>query len=154
MHRQSEALDRHRALVGYCGGEEMVRLVVTGGRVGRDAGLVDRRLSAVHAKHGIDVLIVGRASGYDTLCEDWAKDHCIPVLPFPAQWDDIHHPGAVVRTNRYGKKYDVTAGGRRNQQMIDEGRPDAAVQFPGGSGTADMVKRLEKAGIPCWLYPT
>jgi hypothetical protein len=31
--------------------------------------------------------------------------------------------------------------------MIDEGKPDRAVSFPGGRGTADMVKRIQAAGI-------
>jgi hypothetical protein len=31
------------------------------------------------------------------------------------------------------------AGHIRNQRMIDEGKPDAAVAFPGGTGTADMA---------------
>ena len=45
---------------------------------------------------------------------------------------------------------EVVAGHFRNQQMIDEGKPDAAIIFPGGSGTADMANRIKKAGIPHW----
>lgn len=36
----------------------------------------------------------------------------------------------------------------RNQKMLDEGRPDLIVAFPGGRGTADMVKRGIAAGVP------
>lgn len=126
---------------------------MTGGRNGKDRSLVDRRLSAVHRKYGIDALIVGRATGYDTLAEDWAKDHGIPVLPFPANWTDLSHPDAIIRSRRDGSKYDARAGSRRNQRMIDEGRPDAGVQFPGGDGTADMVARLKRAKIPAWEHP-
>lgn len=32
--------------------------------------------------------------------------------------------------------------------MIDEGKPDYALVFPGGYGTADMRARLVVAGIP------
>jgi alpha-D-ribose 1-methylphosphonate 5-triphosphate synthase subunit PhnL len=32
--------------------------------------------------------------------------------------------------------------------MIDQGKPDAAVAFTGGRGTADMVARLLIANIP------
>jgi predicted Rossmann-fold nucleotide-binding protein len=35
----------------------------------------------------------------------------------------------------------------RNQRMIDEGKPDLVVAFPGGSGTADMVRRAKRASI-------
>jgi hypothetical protein len=31
--------------------------------------------------------------------------------------------------------------------MLDEGKPDLVVAFPGGTGTADMVKRAELAGV-------
>jgi len=31
--------------------------------------------------------------------------------------------------------------------MIDEGKPDLVLAFPGGRGTDDMVRRAEKAGI-------
>jgi hypothetical protein len=31
--------------------------------------------------------------------------------------------------------------------MIDQGRPDLVVAFPGGRGTADMVRRARAAGI-------
>ena len=34
----------------------------------------------------------------------------------------------------------------RNQQMIDEGKPDLVVAFLGGRGTTDMVKRARIAG--------
>ena len=31
--------------------------------------------------------------------------------------------------------------------MIDEGKPDVVIFFPGGSGTADMIAKADKAGI-------
>jgi len=55
----------------------------------------------------------------------------IPVIPFPPEW------------KRYGPK----AGPIRNKQMLDEGRPDLVVAFPGGNGTNDMVKKAKAAGI-------
>jgi predicted Rossmann-fold nucleotide-binding protein len=131
-----------------------MRIVVTGGRNFDDERLVDRALSAVHRKHGIDLLIQGEAPGADTLCKRWAKAHGIPTSDMAADWDNIERPGAVVRRRRDGKLYDAAAGGVRNQQMIDEGKPDAAVAFPGGRGTADMVARLRRHSIPVWLTPT
>jgi hypothetical protein len=111
-----------------------VRIVVTGGREYDDLAAIDRALTVVHRKHGIDVLIQGGARGADRFCGDWATAHGIPVEGYPADWET------------HGKK----AGVLRNQQMIDEGKPDAAVAFPGGRGTADMVARLERSGIPTW----
>jgi hypothetical protein len=31
--------------------------------------------------------------------------------------------------------------------MINEGKPDLVIAFPGGKGTADMVARAAQAGI-------
>jgi len=39
------------------------------------------------------------------------------------------------------------AGPIRNQEMLDQGRPNMVVAFPGGRGTADMVRRARGAGV-------
>ena len=44
---------------------------------------------------------------------------------------------------RIGKK----AGPLRNQRMLDEGKPDLVVAFPGGGGTKDTVRRAVQAGV-------
>lgn len=110
------------------------RILVTGGRdfSGRDE--VQFALDAINLKYGISALIEGEARGADRLCAQWAERNNIPVARYPADWD-AHGKGA---------------GHIRNQQMINEGKPDAAVAFTGGRGTADMVKRLLGAGIPVW----
>lgn len=40
------------------------------------------------------------------------------------------------------------AGPIRNQKMIDDHKPDLAIGFPGGVGSADMARRVEKHNIP------
>jgi len=111
-----------------------MRIVVTGGRDFSDGALVAKALSAVHRKHNIDLLINGGARGADTLAANWARRAGIQVATVYADW----------RT--HGKK----AGILRNQQMLDAAKPDACVAFPGGRGTADMVARCAKAGLPVW----
>lgn len=126
------------------------RIVVTGGRDFADEAFCFDRLDYVHRTRGVSLLIEGEASGLDKMARRWAESRGVPVLPFPADWDNITRPGAVVRKRRDGKLYDAAAGGLRNQQMIDEGKPEGAVAFPGGSGTADMVGRLHRAKIRVW----
>lgn len=111
-----------------------MRIVVTGGREFNDQRVISRALRAVHEKHGISCLIAGGARGADINCQAWAERQRIPVAVYRADW------------NAFGKR----AGILRNQQMIDEGKPEAAVAFPGGRGTADMVRRLKASGIPVW----
>lgn len=125
-----------------------MRLVVTGGRDYSDAQRAFAALDDLHARRPISVLIEGEADGLDKRARVWAVRRGVAVEPYPAPWDDINHPEAMVRRRRDGKLYDANAGPRRNQQMIDEGRPDYGLVFPGGTGTADMRRRLVAAGIP------
>ena len=81
-------------------------------------------------------IIAGVASGADFLAKVFALDeYCenswLHYKEYPADW----------------KKHGKAAGGIRNQQMLDEGKPDMVIAFPGGNGTADMVRRARKAGI-------
>jgi len=112
----------------------MIRLLVCGGRDYYDYAAVERALDRVHAEIGISLLIHGAARGADTLAEYWAKSRGVETLPFPALW----------------RAYGYGAGPIRNQKMLDEGRPDKAVAFPGGPGTADMIYKARRAGIKVW----
>jgi hypothetical protein len=77
------------------------------------------------------VIISGAASGADTAAVDWAAVNWVSFIEFPADW----------------KKLKNAAGPIRNQQMINKGKPDLVLAFPGGTGTADMVRRARVAGI-------
>ena len=44
---------------------------------------------------------------------------------------------------RLGRK----AGPIRNQRMLDEGKPDLVVAFPGGKGTNGMIDLARNAGV-------
>ena len=104
-----------------------MRVLVCGGRDYADADY----LRCVLSELPVTVLIEGEAPGADTLARLWAQRRGILIDRYPADWD------------RYGK----AAGPIRNQQMLDEGKPDLVVAFPGGHGTADMVRRARAAGI-------
>ena len=76
-------------------------------------------------------IIEGNAKGVDRAARDWATINYANLKVFSADWE------------KYGK----SAGFIRNQQMLDEGKPDLVVAFPGGTGTADMIRRAKKAGV-------
>lgn len=112
-----------------------MRLIVCGGRNYNDAETISMALHAVRTLRGpIAALIHGDARGVDTIAGKWARENGIEEVPFPADW--IAHGNS--------------AGPIRNQKMIDEGKPDRVVAFPGGAGTADMVRRARKARIAVW----
>lgn len=127
-----------------------MRLLVTGGRDYRDRGHVYRVLDAVHAKVTVSTLIHGAATGADSLAAKWAEERGVRAESFPADWTDTDRPGAIIRKRKDGTLYDALAGHVRNQRMIDEGKPDGVVAFPGGTGTADMVDRARKAELKVW----
>lgn len=113
-----------------------MRVLVCGGRDYKDRerlyDVLYKHIGAQgHPDNPRDVVIVGCAKGADTLAEEWAEYVGCRVKRFPADW------------NKHGN----AAGPIRNQQMIDEGNPKLVIAFPGGRGTADMVRRARAAGI-------
>ncbi len=96
-----------------------------------DRAWLFRELDALRSSRGVTLLISGCARGADTLTIEWAEAGGIEVARFPADW------------STHGR----AAGPIRNQQMLDEGKPELVVAFPGGRGTADMVRRARAAGI-------
>jgi hypothetical protein len=114
-----------------------MRVLVTGGRKYTDRERVYSALDAVHAKHGVTLLIEGGATGADRLSRDWARLRRVPYETCDADW------------NRYGK----VAGLLRNSQMLADWKPEAVVAFRGNTGTADMVGKAEAAGVPVWQVP-
>lgn len=76
-------------------------------------------------------IISGEADGVDSAATDFAVVNYTQYKGFPADW----------------KTHGKAAGPIRNQQMLDEGKPDLVIAFPGGNGTADMVRRARKAGV-------
>lgn len=79
-----------------------------------------------------DVVIHGAARGVDEQAMIAAQTlPGVKHLPFEADW------------NRYGR----AAGPFRNRRMLEEGKPDFVVAFPGGRGTANMVSQAKAAGV-------
>jgi hypothetical protein len=120
------------------------RVIVCGGRDFKDRDFFSSRMNeiayrlferTVADEYGnflySTTIISGGAKGVDQLAIDWAIVENTGYKEYKADWD------------KYGK----AAGPIRNQQMIDEGKPDLVIAFPGGKGTADMVARAKQAGI-------
>jgi hypothetical protein len=72
----------------------------------------------------------GGTKGLARNTERWIKGH-------PADWD------------KYGK----LAGPIRNREMLEQNNPELVVAFPGGNGTADMVRQAAAKKIEILLVP-
>lgn len=107
------------------------RVLVTGGRNYADQRVVWRALDQLQENGGVAEVIHGCALGADALADAWATYYGIPAVRCPADWAQHGH----------------AAGPIRNRLMILQ-HPDVVLAFPGGKGTADMVRQAKRAGIP------
>lgn len=105
-------------------------VLVCGGRAYPRADYVWSVLDQLHAHIAIAKVVQGGATGADGAARGWAMSRGVPCVTVDADW------------NRHGR----AAGPIRNQQMLDEHKPDLVVGFPGGAGTRDMLSRARKAG--------
>lgn len=107
-----------------------MRVLVCGGRKYDNGVSLYGVLGRLHREHNIALVINGGAPGADSLASKWAKANGVPCQTHHAKWD------------RYGRR----AGPIRNALMLDQ-NPDIVIAFPGGAGTADMVRRAQAAGV-------
>lgn len=133
----------------------VLRCIVAGNRKFNNYPMMVEKLDYILKNRSPHVVIVsGKADGADTLGEKYASDRELLVAPFPAWWDRVDVPGAVVRTNFRGQ-YNVKAGPDRNLRMaqyaIAGGIENAAlVAFwsEDKGGTWNMIQTAVKLGIP------
>lgn len=108
-----------------------MRVLVCGGRYYEDRAAVFAALDAIHALTPIHVIVEGGARGADALAGSWARVREVSNWRVPADW------------SRHGN----AAGMLRNGRMLEMCTPDVVLAFPGGAGTADMVRQAKAAGV-------
>lgn len=116
-----------------------MRLLVCGGRAFKDKAFM---WSALNGIPEISCIVTGgqrlwnpeirRWVGADWLAIEWALEKQIPFIGHPAPWNVNGRAG----------------GPMRNGEMLRMWQPDKVLAFPGGDGTADMVKKAQAAGLP------
>jgi hypothetical protein len=111
-------------------------VLVCGSRFYSDYGKVYECLKSLE---GVSQVLAGGCRGADALAVRAAKAFGYPFREFPADW------------GKFGK----AAGPIRNQQMLDEGKPDLVVAFhenpEESKGTKDMIRRAKRQGVPVRL---
>ncbi len=106
--------------------------LICGGRDFANADVFKSAMGDLIRLRGVPRRIVqGGANGADQMAREWAKNFAMEVLTENADW----------------QKHGRAAGPIRNQAMLDNHRPSFVVAFPGGRGTADMIRRCRKAGV-------
>jgi predicted Rossmann-fold nucleotide-binding protein len=110
-----------------------MKVLVCGGRDYTDEARVFSALDDVALENSPNVtcIIHGNSTGAHSLAGKWARLRGVQEIMCPANWDKLG-------------KY---AGIARNERMLELGI-DLVVAFPGGRGTADMVRRANWDGVP------
>lgn len=114
-----------------------MRILVCGNRKWHDESIIERELEKFPPG---TIVIHGAAKGADTIGASVAKKLGFEVIPFPAKWH-IYKKGA---------------GPIRNQEMIDDGKPELVLAFheniSESRGTKDMVNRARGVGIKVEIF--
>ncbi len=109
-----------------------MRILICGDRNWSDRKVIEQVIISFPPE---TIIIHGGCRGADLIAACWAKVYGLDVIEFPADW----------------KKHGKAAGPIRNQQMLDEGKPEEVWAFhpdiSKSKGTKDMVNRARKAGI-------
>lgn len=113
-----------------------MRVLVCGSRDWNDRSAIERELDRLHRPENAPLVVIqGGATGADSMAGVWAMRRGVEHECYPANW----------------KKYGKGAGPIRNQQMLDEAKPDLVLAFTNdiseSRGTRDMVTRSRKAGV-------
>ena len=112
-------------------------VLVCGGRDWTNRIETMKTLDGLDKSHGpIEAIVEGGYNGADKLAAEWALNKGLCNIRFPAAW------GALKKK----------AGPIRNSNMVKFLTPDLVYAFPGGSGTADMVKKASLKGIRVLAY--
>lgn len=140
-----------------------MRVLYFGSRTWEDEGIIEALVIGNAAQcywaQEPHVSIVGGAKGADKIAEEKALNEDgsfgSEVLRFDADWK-THHPDWCPGEWCRRRSYCVGAGPRRNQQMLDEGKPEVAFGFvdkplPESKGSNDMATRLKAVGVVTYV---
>lgn len=129
-----------------------MKIIVSGSRSINDPKLIEMAV----AESGFDVseIISGGAKGIDTLAVEWAVKNDVPINVFEAAWDNLDHPDALIKTTKWGQKYDARAGLRRNELMSVYSEALIAIWDGKSKGTKHMIAMARKRDLPIFIYRT
>ena len=117
-------------------------LLVCGGRHYADTDAVNRALTTANPA----IVVTGACpTGADRHAADWCQNNGVPLIQVPALWVSEGNAAGPLRNARM-LRYSMTLADRL---MPDEMR-FVVCAFPGGRGTANMVKLAMDAKCRVW----
>lgn len=133
------AKKEHSEIEGY-----IFRVLIAGSRRWSDYPLFSvtmwKYLDFIGADQSNCLIVSGAAyTGADDLAIRFCEEHGWDWVEFPAKWEDLDAPGAVIRTNKRGQPYNVKAGFDRNREMKEVATHLLAFWDYVSPGTRDMI---------------
>lgn len=110
----------------------MTKVLICGGRKYYNKMVFKRVMDQLHEELQFTLVIQGEADGADRLAKYWAASTGIKCEGVSMS----EFPGVGGQ-----------AGSIRNLAMLVRFQPDMVVAFPGGHGTADMVRQARERGV-------
>lgn len=107
----------------------------------KDKRLVKSLFLTVYKKG--DVIVSGGCPrGADRFAEEIAREMDIEIIIYRADWNNLSHPDALIKTNKYGQ-YDARAGFRRNTSIASHSEIlIACVADDRRGGTEDTIAKF------------
>ena len=118
----------------------MTYILVTGGRSYPDR----ERAFAELDQRAPDLVLHGGATGADRHAGQWADERGIPCLSMPAPWKGLKRAAGPTRN---GWLLAVAMRLAKDRVRL------VVLAFPGGDGTADMVRRARAEGVDVEVIP-
>lgn len=128
-----------------------MKIIIAGSRSITDFETIKKAIEC--CPFSISEVVSGGAKGVDLLGEKYAGEEKIPIKVFKPSWSNLEAPGAIVKTNKYGK-YNAKAGIDRNEQMGDYADALIAVWDGESKGTRHMILYMEFLDKDVFIYDT
>ena len=91
------------------------KCIIAGSRNINDYDLVEQAIKESGFK--IDEVVCGEANGVDRIGKLIAANNNIKIKSFPANWEDLTETPQKLKTNKFGRTYNILAGFNRNERM-------------------------------------
>ena len=132
-----------------------MKIIIAGSRTINDYNLLKQVMLKSNAASKATEIFSGAAKGVDKLGERWAKENKIKLTLFPARWQDLDAPGAIIDVHPHPQidgYYNSRAGIQRNEEMGD--KADALVALWDGKsrGTKHMIDYMKKLGKKVYVH--
>lgn len=106
-------------------------VLVCGGSKYKAKATLFQKLDEIHETTPISLIINGGAKGADFFSSQWANNHNIPLQVFKANWKELGQQAVFTL----------------NHDMLNDGKPDMVLAFPGGDVTHHMVELAKDCGV-------